>query len=579
MNKFLCFFAVFLISYALPSLAQEWKWGLSPQSYSTISSNGFFAGPSTVDISGNTIMAVTGVGLDSTTFGTSYLITRPTLTYQTIIVKANASGSFLWYLATQQQRTAPVGIVTNSVGEIYLLGLYFNSITIGPYALSAPVAGCPYYLAKIAPDGNVIWAENITSFGVSYLAQDRTYGGLGIDKDDNIYVTGIFDWSSILFGRDSLFNSNSTGSSTDFFVAKFDKSGSRIWMKSYGGNDSEFAYSMSVTQAGNIFIAGTTSSPSMTIGSTTVTNTNPHSVFNTFVSKFNTNGDPLWTNTVTGTRDYNDIGALTTDEDENAYITGRFKENILSFGSVSLTNSDTTNSFIVKYDANGQCLWANAINGISKGSAITVDKCGNIWMCGSMRSRLQFGSEILDYPAIPQSPLFIAHYDTAGNYLNSMAFAQGNTISYNSINFDGHGNFIVSGNFFGGNLAKSPLVFGLDTVKTDQGFLSFYIAQYKYANDSSCKLETLIPTKPKIIQDIFLFPNPTTMEFTIQSKLPFSSNSYLNIYDITGRLIQSTILTGTVKNISVGLLTSGMYFCKIYDNNVLVATKKLSVNN
>lgn len=76
--------------------------------------------------------------------------------------------------------------------------------------------------------------------------------------------------------------------------------------------------------------------------------------------------------------------------------------------------------------------------------------------------------------------------------------------------------------------------------------------------------------------NVSLYPNPAQNEVFVLIE-NFSSSLSCNIYDVTGRLIQSDLLASKLTKISIKDLRPGLYLCKIFENNKLVKLDKLMV--
>ncbi len=88
--------------------------------------------------------------------------------------------------------------------------------------------------------------------------------------------------------------------------------------------------------------------------------------------------------------------SIAVDERGSVYVTGAFYSDILTFSSIALTNAGKRDIFVVKYDPNGQVLWAKSTgrNKSDYGYGIAVDARGNVYVTGA------FGSDSLTLDAI-----------------------------------------------------------------------------------------------------------------------------------------------------------------------------------
>src|SRR5438105_4382592 len=73
--------------------------------------------------------------------------------------------------------------------------------------------------------------------------------------------------------------------------------------------------------------------------------------------------------------------SVATDVSGNVYATGFYIDSAITFGSVTLPASHNENIFLVKYNSNGNVIWAK---GVMHGQAqsVAVDATGNIYVTG-----------------------------------------------------------------------------------------------------------------------------------------------------------------------------------------------------
>ena len=392
-----------------------------------------------------------------------------------IVVKYDASGNLVWAHSTQNADAHPIGIAADAAGDLYLLGTYSSAtLSIETATITNPTSiGNGVFLAKFSPTGSVDWLINVTilNSGFSYML-----GGVAANGTD-VYVTSTFNAPSITVGTYTLTNTDPSGNSADIFLTKIDGAGNIIWAKSAGGSSDDFPYSIAVTPSANIYITGNYHSPTLTFGSTTITNSAANN--NIFLAKYDASGNVLWAKTAGNGNE--DAYSVATDVNEDAYITGFFYNETLSFGSVSVNNTTTINDvYLAKYAAAGNAVWAKEISGTSylRGFGVAVDPCNNVWISGSMGSQgagtsasITIDGNNLTAPAASADPMFIAGYTGAGTYITSQALPTGGD-DLNGICSDGVGNI-----FIGGDVAISPVTLGSTTL-IDSGGENLFVAKF-----------------------------------------------------------------------------------------------------
>ncbi len=561
--------------------AQEWKWGIAPQfAPAEPGFSGFMYGAIAADAFGDVFISGSTFNLYSCIFGPDTVVPQHYWYNQPVVAKCDSSGHFLWAINARSANASPVGITTDAAGNLYLFGSYITDSVciIGTDTLKCPdgINASVFFIAKIDPDGHVLWAKNVVipqgansvSSGLDYVGP---YGGVCLDGAGNIYIAGIFGTTSVSIGSDTIFNADATASTNDFFVAKLDSSGNALWAGAYGGTDNDYVNSIAVSPSGNVYLAGSYISASMAIGATTMTNAG--NANNIFIAKFDSSGHPHWARSVAGNASTTDEAeALAIDGNENLYFTGGFTLGSIHFGSLTLSGSAAGCLFIVKYDSSGNVKWAKtASSAQSSGYGIAADNCGNIWACGQMSSNLNFGGHVIATPVSPYNPTYLVELDTAGNYMNGMAIANGGGAN-NNIVVDDKGSFFVAGLFNSGD----PLVdfiIGPDTLTIDSQYQNLFVARYVYGDTDACNFHTPTSTNanPMPANNISVYPNPATKNLTIVARDGIST---VVISNLLGQTVYINHYNCMQAGIDVSNLPPGIYLVRVNGSEVTKFVKE-----
>jgi hypothetical protein len=174
---------------------------------------------------------------------------------------------------------------------------------------------------------------------------------------------------------------------SDVFVAKYDNNGNVIWAKSAGGDTTDVGYSIATDKSGNVYVTGFFTSNTITFGSITLTNSNANGNPDIFLVKYDTNGNVLWARSAEGSSIIYGNSVATYDS-KDVYITGKYWGNTITFGSYTLTNDDGYDVFLVKYDSLGSVKWAKSFGKYDHeaGCGVATDKNGNVFMTGFYQS-------------------------------------------------------------------------------------------------------------------------------------------------------------------------------------------------
>jgi hypothetical protein len=230
-----------------------------------------------------------------------------------------------------------------------------------------------------------------------------SYTSVAVDKANHyIYCAGSFDAGYIDFGTGHQYNA-SIGSK-DIFLVKYDESGNVIWAKSFGGLRDDVAMGIACDNAGNIFVCGYYNSDTLTLAGTTLTDTSSTQLDYSFVAKFDGSGTALWLKGQHSNGGFSHANAVTTDANNNAYITGEF---ILNVHCGTFTGTSSFGGlFAAKYSPAGTETWLNnsSVNyagagGMANGESIAVDKNFNCIVSGSYTDTARFSN----IPSVSQS--------------------------------------------------------------------------------------------------------------------------------------------------------------------------------
>lgn len=291
----------------------------------------------------------------------------------------------------------PVDLTTDSLGNAYVSGTttsqspsyatsgahqtsgnhpYINSITNG-------------IIFKFDKNGNRLW-------GTYYAGTQAIFiNGVKTDSQNNVLVTG-YTVSETNISTPGSFQPNLKGS-LDAFLVKFNSNGVRQWGTYFGGEDSDYASQLDIDNNDNIYIVGTTSSKTNIAINSNFQNqlSNPANLFpiptDGFITKFNKNGDLIWStyvggdgrdnlNTVTVKNSYIVAGGF-TESKNNMVTTGVFQE---------LPDSlYPAEGYVCKFSLNGERVWGSYYGGSSpmeNVESIEIDNEENIYVGGYSES-------------------------------------------------------------------------------------------------------------------------------------------------------------------------------------------------
>jgi uncharacterized delta-60 repeat protein len=296
-----------------------------------------------------------------------------------------------------------------------------------------------------------------------------------------------------------------TGSSGNFLntaiaTAKFTPDGIRIWSRLFAAAnfDSEHPPVLAFDTAGNIYVSATTIAQRSDV----------------VTVKYSADGEQQWASTFTGFSGGTDqAAAVKVDAEGNVYVHGR---------SQSGNNWDL---FTLKYDANGNELWAKRYDGPLRqqenAGALVLDASGNAYISGA--SIGQTGTGITRYE------LVIVKYDRFGNELWARRFGFPGDISEvrRGMLLDGAGDLVVLANIYGGE--QQCLV-----MKLDPNGNRLWTTRYNGVEDGYDNGHALTTDAAGNIYVVAASDDPSTWQFATVKFDPFGTRLWVTKFDADG---------------------------------------------
>lgn len=530
--------------------AQTWAWAKSG-----VCNEGY--GMSVcVDTSGNIYQ--TGMFNSPTlTFGTYTL--NNSLGFEPFLVKYDSNGNVIWARTSNStfndfQANA---VCTDVAGNVFMLGTYGASmIAFGSFTLNYG-GGSNIFLVKYDPNGNVLWAKNTK--GLSQIAQKIT-----CDRSGNVFMAGNYNGPTCIFDTYTL---TSTGSQ-DAFLAKYGPNGNVLWARGSEGTTYDNGWSVSTDSIGNSYFSGFYTSPSITFGTYTLTNSGGSG--SAFLVKYDSNGSILWAQTSNGltSSSYAQGYSVSSDAIGNTYLGGSYGGQI-AFGTYSI-NVGTIRYVLWKFDTNGNVIWARTPSNLynapnAQGYAVSTNGT-NTFISGVFMDTLYVGTYTLMPQAGASMPMYIVEYDANGNVLFATELSSGGSNQQNNNYVDKYCNAYFTGDFRG---SPTNPVIGTTTL-TQTGTKNPFLAKL----NNNC-LGTGINEKI-INSSISLYPNPNngTFVFKIEGEI---KNGELIIFNSLGQEIQrQKVIRGHNKINGQGFY-GGLFYYTLLENHQSITNGKFVI--
>jgi hypothetical protein len=317
--------------------------------------------PTAVDGNGNIIVA-----------GSAY---NPSTFNDYVVLKYDKNGNLLWTRFYDNPivhgNDIVIALALDGYGNIFVTG---QSNTAGNTN--------SFVTIKYDPNGNQQWIA--TFQGASYATIPAS---IKTDTQGNAYVTGT--------------DYNTTTNIVTSKTIKYDPSGNQLWVNSYTGNGKNTAAFGSVITANGIFVTGLTLDSASYTGDATLQKIDLNSgstVSMTLLNGFGVQGSSSQGN------------AITADASGNLYITG--------FTGNTLPNGAITQYFLTaKYTPSGSLVWFKTYDGLGQSAtanALTLDDNNNLIITGA---ELNSNTFITEYHTVK--------YDNNGNQLWASIFSEG----------------------------------------------------------------------------------------------------------------------------------------------------------
>lgn len=259
------------------------------------------------------------------------------------IAKFNENGNqmFIDQFGSSSPETAfSVAIDSNN-------NVFTSGVAAGEFAGPA-FGGNDAWVAKLDENGNILWSEQ---FGTP--ERDNSFGSsLAIDTSDNVIQGG--------YTVGDLAGPNA-GEGPDPWVIKFDNDGNELWRRQFGTPEFDELFGVTTDSDDNIFLTG------WTIGDLGGTN---EGLYDTWIAKYDQDGNQLWT-TQFGTSDHDFARGAAIDSEGNFYTTG------FTLGDLGGPNAGVYDTWVAKYDTNGDQIWIEQFGSARSDTPFTIDITGN----------------------------------------------------------------------------------------------------------------------------------------------------------------------------------------------------------
>ncbi|AXG69107.1 hypothetical protein KORDIASMS9_01326 [Kordia sp. SMS9] len=311
------------------------------------------------------------------------------------------------------------------------------------------------FVNKYDASGTLTWSKGIDNINALGNTGNSEMMHTNIDGSGNIISVGSFratcDFDPSPIAAISITSvTASFGPTWDIFIQKLDANGDFLWAKRIGGNSSvRDTALMSKTDAdGNIYVTGYFGGTVDFDSGTGINNMTANGSDDAaFLLKLDAAGNFLWSRKIT-TNDDSRSNALVLDASNNVYITGYFKGTLTSAFGI-FTAQQTRDSFIAKFDTNGNVLGTYVYGGETE--SIAIDANDDLLVAGFFRSTVDLDPSptgTTNATSAGVTDMFLTKIDASGNLIWTNTFGNTGFDDIASVAVDGQGSAYVTGRFF-----------------------------------------------------------------------------------------------------------------------------------
>lgn len=304
------------------------------------------------------------------------------------------------------------------------------------------------FFAKYDSLGNLIWARSIGGINGEFPSD------IMFDPNGDVILAGTFNNTVDFDPTAAVFNRSASNNGA--FFAKYDgDDGSLIWVSTIGGTQYDALLGMDIDSDGNIYITGY-------MGGSADLDPGPGTTFfatagsrDLYLGKYNNDGEIVWAYMM-GSASVDEGKDIKVDASGNVYLAATFMGDFDIDPSVSTTTLSNVNSIdclLAKFDNNGAFQWARTIGGSGDDNmyGFDTDNSGNIYVTGAYNGTADFdpGPGTDNKTATGQTDLFFAKFSAAGQiqWAHSIGSTT-NDIGYN-IHVDHRNEIYITGSFSG----------------------------------------------------------------------------------------------------------------------------------
>jgi len=294
------------------------------------------------------------------------------------VSKFSPSGALVWtaYLRGRAGDQA-TSVAVDGAGGVYVAGITESTdfpTTGGAYPTYG--GGTDAFVAKLSSAGRLLWSTYLGGSGEDWPYAVAAAGAdvcvVGYTYSGNFPTPG---------------HPGSRNGTVDGFLFRFSASGAPVWGTYYGGSSDEDVRNVMGDDAGNVYVAGLTSSTTLPTTAGAYDRDYNGGTYDAFVAKFDAAGALGWATYLGGGGQ--DQGTGIALYGSSLYVSGGTD----GAGFPTPDGYDTTHNgdydaFLAKFDTGGALEWGTYLGGSAEEDAVSVavDSGGNAFLTGTTTS-------------------------------------------------------------------------------------------------------------------------------------------------------------------------------------------------
>ena len=525
----------------------------------------------------------------------------------------------------------PSGIKTDDDGNLITTGVFVQSIDVDPSANTCSLTssnGLSTFVQKLNGQGEIVWGVSIES---DIAVESKS---IACDSDNNVYILGQFNGEVDFNPSASTAIIESNGAS-DIFLLKLSSLGQFLWVKTYGSTSFDNPGDVFISDADEIFLAGTFQ---LTVDLSPGTEVEEYTSLgegDLFIQKLNTNGDLQW-NSVIHSDENIKCYHIESTSSGGVYVTGDYSGEIdfdPSSGEELITAQENSSTFLLSLTNTGLFNWvdvyeATFLIGIID---ISVTSDDDLFVLLNINGTTDLDPGLNELPFTSSGlTMVVQKISEIGSLSWSKEFEiidDGGIVGNTIIN-DSESSLVVAGKF-GGTVDFDPSgdVYTIEADLTEIFLLSLtttgdlvYVHHFENTNFGGVREAVFSNTNAFYmygsftdsmnveiesgenyiyasnlqdlyiinvgyalgitdfisIDEILIYPNPFVDEIYIQSDL--NDTKTITIYNVNGSCIKSKQLFSNLYSINLTDLKNGVYFIKVESDKKTIIKKIMKIN-